>query len=1057
MDINALTKKQLIGQVMTLQAELGKLQKQKSDTIKKSAGQIAYDSEMFNKFYENLPNMVFTLKPNGDILWVNKLGAKSLGYTKTELIGQPVWKVVHADYLDDVKSKISAIIKNKKKDSELGFCKVKKDGSILYVHEKAQLIFSSDGTIDHIRIICRDITKIKIAEAALLKEEEKYRTITNHLNVGIYRSTIDENGKLLDFNSAFMRIFGYKNPLELFDVPVLSLYLNHHDRRSLLNTIEKKGSIKNKEVLLVKKDGTRFLGSITAVLSKDKAGKVIYYEGIVEDITDRKNAEKILQESEEKYRKIFNAFPDIYFRADMNGIIEEISPSVQKITGFLPNEIIGMDARQFYRSGEDWDKIGKLLYYTGKVQDFDTEIKSKKDKTICCSLTASVILDKNENITGIGGVLRDISDRKKAENKLSESQRRLSTLMGNLPGMAYRCKNDKDRTMDFVSEGCKDLTGHKSSELIKNSKISFNDLIHPDDQSIVWDIIQKGVLKHDSYKLVYRLIAKDGKLKWVWEQGTGIYSDDGELLALEGFITNISEQKLAEEEIRKLSRAVEQSPTIVVITNLKGTIEYVNPKFSVVTGYTPEEVINKNPRILKSGKTPDETYIALWQTISSGKDWFGEFINKKKNGEYYWESANIYPLKDEKGRITHFIAMKEDITVRKTMEQDLIKAKEKAEESDKLKSAFLANMSHEIRTPMNAIIGFSQLLSEPDITPQEQSHYISLIQKSGGDLLELIDDIIDISKIEAGQLKVFKSDYFVETILTELYESNIEYLKTTDSGKDISFKYKRTERLKKVVIHTDIDKLKQVLRNLINNALKFTDFGLVEFGAEVKNDGLNSSIQFYVRDTGIGMPNDKLDVIFESFRQLDVTSKKLYGGTGLGLAITKKIVELLGGNIWVNSTQGQGSTFYFTLPYNPILVKTESKNDIPNLTGIINYNWADKQILIVEDDDQSFLFYQSVLKKTHVKISRATNGNDAIDQFHKQNFDLVLMDIRMPEMDGCATTESILLHNPMAKIIAQTAYAVAGEKQRCLDAGCVDYFTKPIKIAGFLQIIEKYI
>jgi len=230
MDINVLTKEQLISQVIILQAELSKWQKQKSDSIKTSARHIADTGEMFNKFYENLPDMVFKLKPNGEILWVNKLGAKSLGYTKTELIGQPVWKVVHTEYLEEVKKKISAIIKNKKNYSELDFCKVKKDGSTLYVHEKAQLIFSSDGTIEHIRIICRDITKIKIAEAALLKEEEKYRTITNNLNVGIYRSTTNENGKLLDFNSAFMRIFGYKKPHELFDVPVLSLYLHHHDR-----------------------------------------------------------------------------------------------------------------------------------------------------------------------------------------------------------------------------------------------------------------------------------------------------------------------------------------------------------------------------------------------------------------------------------------------------------------------------------------------------------------------------------------------------------------------------------------------------------------------------------------------------------------------------------------------------------------------------------------------------------------------------------------------------------------------------------------------------------
>jgi CheY-like chemotaxis protein/nitrogen-specific signal transduction histidine kinase len=391
------------------------------------------------------------------------------------------------------------------------------------------------------------------------------------------------------------------------------------------------------------------------------------------------------------------------------------------------------------------------------------------------------------------------------------------------------------------------------------------------------------------------------------------------------------------------------------------------------------------------------------------------------------------------------------------MEQDLIKAKEKAEESDKLKSSFLANMSHEIRTPMNAIIGFSQLLSEPDINPDDQFHFISLIQKSGGDLLSLIDDIIDISKIEAGQLKVFKSDYFVDAILAEIYESYVEYLRTTEHSKNIEFRYKSSDQLKKVVIYTDIDKLKQILRNLLNNAIKYTDFGLIEFGAEVKNNGRLAFVEFYVRDTGIGIPNDKLDVIFESFRQLDVTNKRLYGGTGLGLAITKKIVEILGGEIWVSSTPGQSSTFYFKLPYNPLQVEGISIVKRIEVANLKKNDWNQKHILIVEDDDHSFMFYQSVLNKTNIKITRATDGNVAIALVIKEKFDLILMDIRIPNMDGYRTTEKILAINPNAKIIAQTAFALAGEKQRCLDAGCVDYIAKPIRIPEFLNVIERYI
>jgi PAS domain S-box-containing protein len=906
-------------------------------------------------------------------------------------------------------------------------------------------------------IICmaEDITERAKAEENLKNSEESYRGLFNSTRDAIYIQ--DRNGHFVDVNDGAVKMYGYPRKYFLGKTPEFLSAPGMNDLNKAVEMIRNafQGKPQSFEFWGIDRNGRIFPKEIR--LNKGRYFDKDVVIAFAQDITERKAAQKTLQESEKKYRKIFNAFPDIYFRSDLNGIIEEISPSIKRISGYFPEEVIGKDSRKFYFDRSDWDKIGGLLQTVDKVDDFDTRIQIKGNKFINCSLTAILIYGEDGKPYGVEGVLRDITDRKKSEETLMESQRRLSTLMGNLPGMAYRCQNDKDWTMEFVSDGCLELTGYTSSDLIGNKTVSYNNLIHPEDRSMVWDNVQEGVSRHNPFRMIYRINTKNDNLKWVWEQGIGIYSNDGNLIALEGFISNITDQKLAEEEIRKFSRSVEQSPTIVVITSLNGSIEYINPKFTRVTGYLPEEVLHKNPRILKSGKTPKETYTTLWQTITSGKEWSGEFINKKKNGDIYWESANVFPLKDEKGKITHFIAMKEDITARKAMEQDLIRAKEKAEESDKLKSAFLANMSHEIRTPMNAIIGFSQLLSETDITPDEQIHYISLIQKSGSDLLGLIDDIIDISKIEAGQLKIFKSDYFVDAILTEIYESYIEYLKTTETKKDIKFRYNRSSKLKKVVIYTDIDKLKQAVRNLINNAIKFTDFGLIEFGAEIMNNGKSSSIRFYVRDTGIGIPDDKQDVIFESFRQLDVTNKRLYGGTGLGLAITRKIVELLGGDIGVKSTPGQGSTFYFNLPYNPLLVQGDNLIIKPETADLKEYNWENKHLLIVEDDEQSFFFYQSVLRKTNIQITRATDGIEAIDYCTKQKFDLILMDIRMPRMDGYITSEKILAINPDAKIIAQTAYALAGERQRCLDSGCVDYISKPIKITEFLRMIEKNI
>ena len=375
-------------------------------------------------------------------------------------------------------------------------------------------------------------------------------------------------------------------------------------------------------------------------------------------------------------------------------------------------------------------------------------------------------------------------------------------------------------------------------------------------------------------------------------------------------LVDITEHIQSEEKLKLLGRVIEQSPVTVVITDKEGNIRYTNPKFTEITGYSLNEVVGQNPRILKSGEQSSEFYNELWKTILSGNDWHGEFHNRKKNGDLYWESAVISSIVNDSGDIAYFFSVKEDITEKKQMIADLIKAKEKAEESDRLKTTFLANMSHEIRTPMNGILGFADLLKEPNLSGETQNEYINILEKSGVRMLNTINDIIDISKIESGQMMASIS----ETNITELIEQIFSFFKPTVEQKGIQFFLRNSLPVNEAKIKTDHQKVYGILSNLLRNAIKFTKEGFIEIGYNLCKTDPHPELIFYVKDTGIGIPQENMNIIFERFRQGSESNSRNYEGAGLGLSISKAYVEMLGGKIWVESEEGKGSTFYFTIP-----------------------------------------------------------------------------------------------------------------------------------------------
>jgi len=420
-------------------------------------------------------------------------------------------------------------------------------------------------------------------------------------------------------------------------------------------------------------------------------------------------------------------------------------------------------------------------------------------------------------------------------------------------------------------------------------------------------------------------------------------------------------------------------------------------------------------------------------------------------GMVKWVWVRLFPIYDDENRFYRIAGIASDITQQKESEIELRIAKEKAQESDQLKSAFLANLSHEIRTPMNGILGFSRLLTNENTDHTIKTQYIDIINKSSDQLLHIIDDLVDISKIEANQMRIVMQECNINALIDSLYMFFLQYL--DQENKTSIMLYKRVDlQDEDCMITTDEFRLRQILMNLLSNAAKFTRKGEIRFGYTVEEE---SWLRFFVKDTGIGVSKSHADIIFEPFRQAESNTTREYGGTGLGLSISRGLVKLLGGSIWFDSIPGSGSTFYFTIPYQPVRVnKQTGKKKAPDKK---RFKWKGKSILIVEDDVLNFRFLKEVLSGTGASISQAQDGVRAVEKSHTLNPDLIIMDIRLPRMDGLEATRKIRESGNTVPIIAQTAYAMTDDKKACLEAGCSDYMVKPLQKDMILDKIAFYL
>ena len=522
---------------------------------------------------------------------------------------------------------------------------------------------------------------------------------------------------------------------------------------------------------------------------------------------------------------------------------------------------------------------------------------------------------------------------------------------------------------------------------------------------------------------------------------------------IEKMITNreVAEKQL-EKEMALLRCLLDSIPDLIYFKDNNKRYVGCNKAFEKFIGKNESEIIGKTDFELFNKMTAIQN-LDLEETIFNTKkiEKTERWITFPDNTERLYELLySVYLSKD--AEIQGILSIARDITDIKDTEESLRREKERAEEGDRLKSAFLANMSHEIRTPMNAIIGFSNLLSMDDLSKTKQKEFISLIKSNGDALLSLINDIIDISKIEAGQLQIYEDDCSLNKLMGEIYASFVAQLQEKNINK-VRLLWNSTRQIPNLNILTDSKRVRQVLVNLISNAIKFTEQGHIEFGYSIEDN----YIKFFVKDTGIGIKKNDIPHIFNRFIKVVDTKTKLYGGAGLGLSISKNLIELLGGKIWVESEIDQGSMFFFTIPYYP--VEDAAKQETNDWEIASNFDWENKTILIAEDVDSNFKLVSEILSKTHVHILRARNGKEAVEitQLKHDYINLIIMDIQMPIMNGIDATKKIKKMFPSMPIVALTAYAMASERQESINAGCSDYITKPLDYNVFFTKLNHFL
>ena len=890
--------------------------------------------------------------------------------------------------------------------------------------------------------VVEDISQRRLAEESLQRERILLRTLIDHLPDAVYVK--DDQGRKVLANLADVQNMGRqteaevlgKSDFELFPKEVAAGFFA--DDQEVIRSGQ---PVQQREEYFLNAQGEQRWLLTSKLPLRNERGEIVGLVGIGRDITLRKRAEESAQHERILLRTLIDNLPDGIFVKDAQGRKTLSNPAdVRQMGARSETEVLGKTDFDLYSkdiAARFWADDQAVLLSAQPVLNREEYYYNAQGEQ--CWLLTSKLPFRNERgqVVGLLGIAHDITLRKRAEEAAQRERILLRTLIDHLPDAVYvkdrACRKTVANRADLHNIGRPteaDVLGKTDFDLFPQETAA---RFYADDQTVIRT--GQPVLHREEF-----FYDAKGEQRWLLTSKIPLRDERNEIIGLVGVGHDITQRKRAEERLRLLSRTIEQCPASILITDPRGCIEYANPKFTEVTGYTLEEVRGQTPRFLKGGMTSPEEYAQLWRTIAAGHEWTGVFCNRRKDGSLFWEAASISPVTDPYGRTTHYVAVKEDITILKRATEELRVAKEAAEAANRAKSEFLANMSHEIRTPMNGVIGMTGLLLDTPLRP-EQREYAETIRASGETLLTLINDVLDFSKIEAGQLELEVLDFD----LREVVEDTSEILALRAQQKHLEF-ICLIEPQVPMLLQGDPGRVRQILLNLAGNAIKFTPRGEVSIHVTLESETeTQATLRFEITDTGIGIPADKLNRLFTAFSQVDASTTRRYGGTGLGLSISKRLVAIMGGSIGVESQPGQGSKFWFKLTF-----------EIPSAEARLSWRAANdlvgRRILVVDDNATNRRLITLLLKAWGCEFEEAAEGGAALDRLSaavagQRPFDLALLDMHMPGMDGEELGRRIKGDSTLASLplVMLTSLCERGEAARLKEAGFAGHLTKPLR------------
>ncbi|OFY91631.1 MAG: hypothetical protein A2266_04820 [Bacteroidetes bacterium RIFOXYA12_FULL_40_10] len=910
------------------------------------------------------------------------------------------------------------------------------------------VLWNSSGILDDegkkiIATISQDITSRKCTEDALSLSESRYRRLFEAAKDGILILNAN-TGRIVDVNPFLIDLLGYtkKEFVEKFIWEIGSFKDIFENREKFLE-LQKEEYVRYDDLPLVTSDGREIHVEFVSNVYLENKIKVIQCN--IRDTTTKREADLALRKSESHLRTLVKTIPDLIWLKDTSGVYLSCNPMFERFFGAGENDIIGKtdydyvdrELADFFREND------QKAMEAGKPTSNEEWVTFADDgHRAFLETIKSPIYDSDGTVIGVLGIGRDITERMLAGQALLESEKRFRAIFDQAPIAISLI--DLQGYPIISNLRLSKILGYTMDEL---SKMKFTDFTHPQD--IDKDLNQFNELiagKISWYNLEKRYIHKNKNIIWANLFVTTLNDLNGLPLEIIGMVEDITEQKKINDEIKLQADLLSNVGQSIIATDLLGKVIYWNNAAEKIYGWSSAEAMGQNIIDLTPSFQSGEQAIEIMKNLSAGKTWAGEFGVKRKGGSSFPVFVTDTPILDSNGKLTGIIGISSDITERKLAEKELIGAKERAQESDRLKTAFLHNISHEIRTPMNAIVGFSGFLNDPDLTPEKRNDFIKIIIQSSDQLLAIIDDIMRIASIESGQETIQEDEININLICKLINEQ----FSPKANEKSITLSLKTPLADDEAIIFTDATKLTQILTNLIGNAFKFTRQGYINFGYKVKG----KQLEFYVGDSGIGIAKDMQEKIFNRFRQVETSDTRYFGGSGLGLSISKAYVEMLGGKMWLSSELGKGSVFYFTTPY-----KRSNPKKMPETPSVNGLNFefdSSKTILIAEDKDSNFILLEEMLSDFKINIIRALNGVEAVKMCKSNpNIDLVLMDIIMPEMDGYEATKRIKEFNPNLPIIAQSAYINESDRLKALSNGCCDFISKPISKNMLLSKINE--